>query len=122
MTTENIAHYNFKNHTKGDTFDGVLFTLKKNGVAVDLSVCTITMDMRLTALGAIAKSFTSAGSGGITIDADPTSGKFVLDAQIIDIAAGTYMFDMQFLFDDTPDVVKTYIKGNWTILQDITYS
>jgi hypothetical protein len=33
--TDNMVHYNFPSHTKGDTFNGILFTITVNAVALD---------------------------------------------------------------------------------------
>ena len=58
------TNHNLPDVIKGDTYNAILFTILVNDVAVDLSGDTIiTMDMRLTPLGAVAKSFTSENSG-----------------------------------------------------------
>jgi ribulose-5-phosphate 4-epimerase/fuculose-1-phosphate aldolase len=116
--TDNMVHYNFPSHTKGDTFNGVLFTITVNAVALDLTGAHIKMDLRLTPeTTTVAKSF-SDGSG-ITIDATPTKGKFTINAQVIDIAAANYYYDIQITLQSGS--IKTYIGGRWNILQDVTY-
>ena len=114
-----VSNYNFPDHIKGDTFNGKTFTVTLNAVALNLTSAIINMDMRLTPTGTVVKSFTSVGSGGITINANPVLGKFTLDAQLIDIAVGEYWYDIE--IELSSGVVKTYIGGRWTILQDITY-
>jgi len=116
MTT---GRYNFPTHIKGDTFDGALFTLSLNTVAIDLTGAIITMDLRATKDGVSAKRFTSVDDADITIDADPTLGKFSINNQIIDVDAATYYYDIQIEFPD--NTIKTYISGTWHIVQDVTY-
>lgn len=115
-----MAAYNFPDVIKGDTYNGTSFTMTLNGVAMDLTYATISMDLRLIPLGTIAQHFDSDG-GGITIDSDPTTGIFVFDAQVIDLDAAQYYFDIEFSFSNN-STVKTYISGRWTVLQDITYT
>ena len=115
------TNYNMPDAIKGDTYDGVLFTVLVNAVAVNLTNAIITMNMRLTPTGVVAKSFTSVGgSGGITILSPATAGKFQIDAQIINIDAAEYVYDIQIKFANNE--VKTYIGGKWEIIQDITYT
>jgi hypothetical protein len=114
--TETLGHYNFPEHVKGDTFDGVLFTIKVNTVPLDLNSAHIKMDLRLEPLGVVAETFSDGA--GITIY-NASDGQFVFDAQIIDIDAGNYYYDIEITLSN--NVVKTYITGRWTILQDITY-
>jgi len=112
-----MAKYDLPKIRKGDTFDGVQFTININETPADLTGASIKMDLRLTALGDVVKRFTS--SDGITISATPTDGTFVLDQQIISIDAATYMYDIEITFQSGE--VKTYIWGNWVIVQDVTY-
>ena len=114
---ENMEHYNLPSHVKGDTFNGILFTVTVNTVALDLTNAHIKMDLRLTPLGVVAKTFSDGA--GITISNSPTDGKFTIDAQIIDIAAANYYYDIEITLGN--GLVKTYISGRWNILQDVTY-
>lgn len=114
-----MAHYNFPAHIKGDTFNGILFTVTVNSAPLDLTDAEINMDLRLTPdTAVIAEHFDSDGNG-ITIDAVPATGKFTFDAQIINISAANYYYDIEVTFPST--AVKTYIGGRWNILQDVTY-
>jgi hypothetical protein len=114
-----MALYNFPNLRKGDTYPGAVFTINVNGSPLDLTSAEVDIDLRLTALGAVAKTFTSVGGGGITISATPTDGTFTIDDQIVDIAAGTYLYDIEITLSN--GVVMTPVWGNWQIIQDITY-
>lgn len=113
-----MALYNFKNHRKGDSFDGVEFTITVNSSPLILTGASIRMDMRETPLGTLVKSFYSP-DGGITISSPTTAGKFVLDKQIIDIPAFKYYYDIQILLET--DEIHTYIWGFFEVKQDVTY-
>jgi hypothetical protein len=76
------------------------------------------MDLRLTPDTATAAKSFSDGSG-ITIDTVPTTGKFTFNAQVINIAAANYYYDIQITLQNGS--IKTYIGGRWNILQDVTY-
>jgi hypothetical protein len=117
MANSGMGHYNFPDHVKGDTFDGTLFTIKVNGVPLDLNSAHIDMDLRLEPLGVIAKTF-SSDTGGIIIY-NPSDGQFTVDPQIVDVPAGDYYYDIEITLSN--GVVKTYVGGRWKILQDITY-
>ena len=120
MSSYRPTNYNFPSAVRGDTFNGLKFTVLVNDIAVDLTNATIIMDLRLTPTGVVVKSFTTVGSGGITINSDPTTGKFVFDAQIIDLPAAKYVYDIEIDFQS--GLIKTYIGGTWEIIQDVTYT
>lgn len=105
-------------HIKGDTFDEVNFELKINDAIVNLTGATIRMQLRTNVNDVTpALSLTSVANAGITINA-PTLGQFKINQQIIDIAIGNYLYDIQITYSS--GVVKTYIKGTFTITQEIT--
>jgi len=111
-------NYNFKDHKKGDTFEGVTFEIKVNGSALDLTGASLKMELRaLEKTGAIAATFTDSSSGGLTIT-DESNGIFKFDKQVIDITAQTYYYDIQITLASGD--VKSYIEGTWNIVQDIT--
>lgn len=112
-----MANLNFEN-TKGDTFDEVLFEIKINNVVVNLTDAIIKMQLRkrYCDLKAVL-SLTSVASAGITIT-DAVNGKFKINSQIIDIDVFNYVYDIEIKFAD--DTVKTYIKGNFNILDEVT--
>ena len=123
MSDSPLGHFNFPDHIKNDTFGGVLITITINSIALDLTTASsINMDLRLppvTVTSPIVEHY-STTTGDIVIDANPTLGKFtVLKDTIIDVAANTYRYDIEIQF--TSGVVKTYVGGNWRILQDVTF-
>ena len=123
-------------HIKGDTFEAVNFQMLVNSVPLNLSGCTLRMQLKkeysgtgYLYLNSIYTSDTSSitadsstpidlySGGGITIT-NATSGLFKINKQIIDIEAGNYIYDIEL---DKPDgTVKTYISGNFLIINDIT--
>jgi hypothetical protein len=112
--------YNLPTHIKGDTFDGVEFTLVLNSAPVDLTNAVIDMDVRKKVNPKSSSLLRiSSTTGGIEIGTPATSGIFSIVPQIVDIAAGEYVYDIQIAFPDGE--VKTYIAGDWTITQDITH-
>ena len=103
------------NHYKGDTFKEYPFTISKNGAPLNLTNAVIKMQLKKEFKGA---SFLTLQSGsGITIT-NPTAGEFKINEQIIDIEAYNYLYDLQIKLAD--NTVKTYIKGYFNIIQDVT--
>lgn len=102
---------------RGDTFDEVLFELKKDGTAIDLTGATIHMQLRKAAGGPVFLNFTSVGSEGITIT-DAAAGKFKINSVIINLEANVYLYDIEITF--ASGEVRTWISGQFTILNDIT--
>ena len=95
MAYGNVGYYNFPNHIKGDTFDGVLFTVLVNDVALDLTDAAVDMDLRLTPTTTIVAKTFSTDNGGITIQTPKTDGKFLINAQIVNIDAADYYYDIE---------------------------
>ena len=56
-------------------------------------------------------------SSGITLT-DAINGVFAVDAFIVDVDAFKYLYDIQITFTD--GVVRTYLKGNFKVNQDIS--
>lgn len=102
---------------RGDTFDEVLFELKKDGTAIDLTGATIKMQLRKAAGGPIFLEFTSVSSAGITIT-DASAGKFKINSVIINLEANVYLYDIEITF--ASGEVRTWVSGQFTILNDIT--
>ena len=100
---------------RADT-DPKIFTIKKGGVAQDISGQTFTMSVdtlldppdNLTLQFAMTGSFVTDGTDG-QVQFSPAAGD-------TDLAPGEYFYDIQ---RDTPSI-KTLIKGVVEIVQDIT--
>lgn len=110
--------YNFPDHIKGNTFKGIVFTIKVNGVVSDLTGCEIKMHIKTSIrdVSPVAEYSTTNLKIELT---DPTNGKFAFKEQIIDVAAALYVYDIEITYPD--DTVFTYIRGTWKINQNITH-
>jgi len=104
-------------HIKGDTFEAVNFELLVNSVALNLTGCTLRMQLRKEYGGIVYLSLTSVASAGITIT-NPSSGIFKINKQIIDIDANNYIYDIE--LDKADGSVKTYVSGNFYVTNDVT--
>jgi hypothetical protein len=111
-----LRTYNFKDHVSGNTFNGQGFRIVVNGSPVDLSGAFIKMQLK-TSPSAVSALTLDSDSHGITID-ETITGRFVIDEQRITAPASVYLYDIQITFSDLKE--KTYIRGEWNIIQDIT--
>jgi hypothetical protein len=106
----------FKPHKSGDTFSGRQISIQVGSYSANFTNATIKADFRQDSPeGEVALSL-SVGSGITIINAN--TGTFQFDAQIIDLTAGLYFYDVEITFQDGR--VKTYIEGTWLILASIT--
>lgn len=104
-------------HIKGDTFEAVNFELLVNTVALNLTGCTLRMQLRKEYGGIVYLSLTSVASAGITITS-AANGLFKINKQVINIEAANYIYDIELIKAD--GTVKTYISGNFSITNDVT--
>lgn len=105
-------------HINGDTFDEVTFRIKIDGVNADLTDAIIRMQLRKKACDIKAVlSLTSVANAGITI-IDGIEGLFKINEQIIDVDIYNYVYDIEIELQD--GTIKTYIKGNFNILSEVT--
>mgnify|MGYP000323174622 FL=1 len=104
-------------HIKGDTFEAVNFQMIVNSVALNLTGCTLRMQLRKEYGGVIFLALTSVASAGITIT-NPSSGIFAINRQIINLDAFNYIYDIELIKAD--GTVKTYVSGNFVITNDVT--
>jgi hypothetical protein len=111
-----MAGLNFQ-HYKGDTFEEVAFQILVDNVALNLTNCVLTMQLREECGGLIALNLTTVSSAGLTIT-NAAQGRFKINKQIIDIDSGNYQYDIQLKLANND--VKTYIKGEFLIECDIT--
>lgn len=104
-------------HIKGDTFEEVNFAMILNSAVLNLTGCTLRMQLRKEYGGVIFLSLTSVASAGITIT-NAAGGLFKINRQIININAGNYIYDIELIKAD--GTVKTYINGKFVITNDVT--
>lgn len=109
-------NYRIPDHVKGDTFNGVQFTVTINDAVPTSPLVSVRMKLRVTPNSDAA--LTLASGEGITIT-DATNWIFSIDSQVIDVVAQTYQYDIE--TTDAGGNVKSYIYGQWKILDEITY-
>ena len=106
-------NYDFPKHIKGDTWPVRTFTIEVNDLAKDLTGAAIAMKVR-NCNNTVLLSLTDGAGLTITV---PTSGKFQIDEQVLDIAAGVHTYDIE--ITDAAGVIKTWVKGNLIISSHI---
>ena len=104
-------------HIKGDTFEAVNFQMLVNSNALNLTNCTLRMQLKREYGGVPFLSLTSVANAGITI-VTAASGLFKINKQVIDIDAHNYIYDIELVKSD--GTVKTYISGNFLVTNDVT--
>lgn len=103
-------------HKRGDTWNGMVVTIKKNGVPFDLTGYTAISRFKNNPTGSTIFEFTT-DSFTLTIP-NPVDGKIYYVKRKIEVQANRYVFDLQITSID--NVVKTVATGSWTITQDIS--
>ena len=106
------ATYNIK-LTKGNTWQSV-FTLFKDGVAINLSAAEVRIQIRRKATSATAEE-TLTEADGITVSG--ASSNVVTTSKRINIAAGDYVWDMLVI---AAGVYKTYVGGKFEVVEEVT--
>jgi hypothetical protein len=109
--------YNFPDHVKGDTFNGITFTVTLNSIALPLTGATIKMQLRKLITDPVALELSTINNK-IQITNAP-GGVFAIMPQIIDIATQNYIYDIEITLQD--GTIKTYISGKWKIISDVTH-
>lgn len=104
-------------HIKGDTFDKVDFALIRNTLPLDLTNCTVRMQIKKECNGISILSFTTVESAGLTI-IDAVGGLFKINKQIINIPEFNYIYDIEITFSNGD--VKTWISGDFFVTCDVT--
>ena len=115
QTCSSTETYDLVDVLKGDTFNGVIFTVTINTVPKDLTATVITSDFKYkNKTGPVSLSL-SLGSG-ITIN-DAVNGIFQIDPFDANMEVGIHYYDIQFV---DAGVTKTYIEGTLQVYQDVT--
>ncbi len=112
----NIAIYNFPDHTNGDTFTGVQFEILVNAAPLILTGAVITMQMRESYGSTNCVEFSTTNAELFINDA--VAGKFQFKSQIVRVVPRKYVYDIQIVLSNGDKF--TYIKGNWIIHPDVT--
>lgn len=108
------AQYNIK-IWRNDTWSQT-FAILADTTPVDLTGCTIVIQVRPSASSSDVALELSTTEGTISIGGVDTN-QITLN-KIVDVAAGSYVYDMNVEFQSGE--VKTYIWGNFIVQEDIT--
>ena len=108
-----IGKYNLRPAVKGDTWDGAIFTIKVNNVAVNITGYAIEMRVELPGSNTSLKTLTVANAG-IAIS-DAPAGEFRIVPFIMDLEAKDYEY--RIILTDGLGRKKTRIKGTWKIIE-----
>jgi hypothetical protein len=93
-----------------------IFTIIADSVPVNLTGCTITIQVRKTASASTIDLTLSTSDSSITIGG-VSNNQITLNKKVT-IAAGSYLYDMNVSFPS--GVVKTYVWGSFFVQEDIT--
>lgn len=111
--------YNIPNQYKGDSFDIITFNFftdsSEVGNEIDLTGATPKMQIRKDISGTLIKTLT-IGDGLEWVDQD--AGVFRTTSFIIDFDDDIYDYDLQITYSSGR--VKTYLRGQITVVQDVT--
>lgn len=113
------ACYDFPTQYSGDTFNAVQITATRTDIndvttAIDLTNVDIRAHFKKKVSGTPDKEI-SVGSGITKTDAE--NGVFEIDT-FINLAGGVYLYDLEFTY--ASGVIQTYLKGTYTVTEDIT--
>jgi hypothetical protein len=113
--------YNFPDIIRNSWFPGTEFKLYSDAAAtipIDLTGCVIRMMMKLNPTVEVPAYEFSTTNARILIT-NPTGGIFQLIGVNMEIPAGLYFYDIDITFISGRR--QTYIKGQFKILQDVTW-
>jgi len=114
-------NYNLPDHTKGDTFLGVEFEVIVNSVAINVADYDIKLQVRKDPIKTSKVLLELSTENDRLERLEPTTdGKFKIVEWVVDIPAGEYVYDVQFTKLDDGGAIRTWIKGTWTILPEVT--
>lgn len=114
---KNFATYNFKEVFRGDAVNAKAFQVIVNGAPSNLTGATIRMEFRFANQRGPVSYLATTENDGITIT-NPSNGEFTVESFIADMIPGIHFYDIEITY--SPTVVKTYIKGQIRVKQDVT--
>ena len=113
--------YDFRDRYKNDTSGKVSFvatqTIDEVTTPIDLTGVTIRMDIKSNKNSTVSELTLTIGNG-ITVT-NAVNGEFEIDAFLCTLNAYNYCYDLEFTFPT--GVVQTWIRGNFNVIQDVTY-
>ena len=110
--------YKINDQYKGDTFNGVTFTLKEGAdkTPIDLTGVSILSQFRVNEVTGTIQKTLEIGSG-ITLT-NAIGGVFKINPFTLNWNTGTFFYDIQITFPNGD--VRTYVKGSLNVIQDVT--
>jgi len=105
--------YNFKDHTKGDTFNSRNFTFP-----FVITGCEILMQFRLKSISANLNPVAFEWKSNDDTFEIINSTQAIMKFRILDVPIGKYEYDLQIKFTD--GIVYTYFKGDLIITKEIS--
>ena len=118
MNGPSIQIYDIPNHLRGDTWSGISeISISKDDIPLVLTGASVLMQFRKDVDSPVTLEL-STDNGGIVIT-DAPNGKIRVVETLILMQYGTYQYDLQVTLVD--GFVKTYLKGTWKIVADISH-
>lgn len=108
----------FEDHLKGNTWDGYEFQILDEITLVPISLVGASIRAMFRLQGKSTKVYEMSTVYSTITITDAINGTFVLDEQILNYDAGTYLYDIKVVL--ASGQVKTRIGGKFTIKQNIT--
>jgi hypothetical protein len=102
---------------RGDTFAEVPFQINKDGIPLNLTGAIIHMQLRKSPGSTVYLNLTSVSNLGITMTS-ALDGAFKINEMILNLEANVYLYDIEITFPSGE--VKTWISGQFTVINDIT--
>jgi hypothetical protein len=110
--------YIIEPHVSGDTWSSLSsITIAINGISPVFPLVSARIQFRKSYLGSIIFELNSENHDTMEI-ADPVTWRIVIPSQVIAAPPGIYSYDLETI--DSMGSKKTYLKGTWEILEDIT--
>lgn len=109
-----VQNYDFDDAIHGNTYESVIFNLPQEP-GFNLSGSKIYMQLKKKPGQVVAAEF-STQNNKIELTGNYT---FSFIAQVIEVIADTYFYDILIIFEDGRR--KTYIGGKWTIQPAVTH-
>jgi hypothetical protein len=109
--------YTIAPHVSGDSWNGIdLITISINSAPPDEELVSAKIQFRKSSMGSVFLTLDSA-DGSVVIE-DAALWQMSVPSQIVSLSPDDYYWDLQ--TTDASGSIKTYVKGTWTILGDIT--
>lgn len=110
--------YTIPKHRRGDTWNGInKIAITIDGVPINLSGCSITMELREDYDAPVA--FTLSTSNSTIVIEQPGLSSITIPPVMVDIPPMKYKYDLQ-VTNSLTNNITTYMEGDWEIYFDIT--